>query len=264
MLNVLFMGRKPVAAKALTWLCQQPGVRVVGVITDSHLAVSPTREVAEAHSIAVINRDEMERQVAAGQLKVDLALSVLYWQKIRAPLLQACARGVINFHPAPLPEYKGTAGYNLAILNSLKQWAVTAHYVDADIDTGALIDVSRFPVDAEQETALSLERKSQPELLAQFIRVTGQALSCTSLLPTTPNVGGVYVSRPEMEAMKEVRPGDDVARKIRAFWFPPYDGAWVNVNGVRCTLVSPQILLTLGDPGVSNLFTSPAAADGKN
>jgi methionyl-tRNA formyltransferase len=262
--NILFMGRKPVAAKALTWLCQQPGVRVVGVITDSHLAVSHTREVAEAHGIAVLNRDEIERQLAAGQLKVDLALSVLYWQKIRAPLLQACTRGIINFHPAPLPGYKGTAGYNLAILNSLEQWAVTAHYVDADIDTGELIDVSYFPVDVDQETALSLERKSQPELLAQFIRVTGQALACASLLPTTPNVGGVYVSRPEMEAMKEVRPGDDVARKIRAFWFPPYDGAWVNVNGVRCTLVSPQILLTLGDSGVSNLFTGPATADGKN
>jgi methionyl-tRNA formyltransferase len=264
MLNVLFMGRKPVAAKALNWLCQQPRVRVVGVITDSHLAVSPTRAVADANGIALLNRDEMERQLASGELKVDLALSVLYWQKIRAPLLQACARGVINFHPAPLPDYKGTAGYNLAILNSLAQWAVSAHYVDAHIDTGALIEVSRFAVDVEQDTALSLERKSQPELLAQFIRVTGQALASPNLLPTTPNVGGIYVSRSEMEAMKEVRPGDDVPRKIRAFWFPPYDGAWANVNGVHCTLVSPQILLTLAEPGVSNLFTRSAGADGKN
>ena len=42
MINVLFMGRKPVAAKALAWLLERDDVSVVGVITDSHLAVSPT------------------------------------------------------------------------------------------------------------------------------------------------------------------------------------------------------------------------------
>jgi hypothetical protein len=101
----------------------------------------------------------------------------------------------------------------------------------------------------------------------QFKRVTGQALAAAAPLPATPNVGGRYISRPEMEAMKEMRPGDDVLRKIRAFWFPPYDGAWVDVGGVRCTLVSPEILLTLAAPGVSNLFTRPAgepAADGND
>lgn len=260
MINILFMGRKPVAAKALAWLVKQPGVSVVGVITDSHLSVSPTREVADANGIPVLDRDGMERQVSSGVLKVDMAVSVLYWQKIRAPLLQACQRGVINFHPAPLPDYKGTAGYNLAILEGLNQWAVSAHYVDEDIDTGALIEVSHFPVDVDHETALSLERKTQPELLAQFVRVIERALATVALLPTRPNVGGRYISRPEMEAMKEMRPGDDVLRKIRAFWFPPYDGAWVNVDGIRCTLVSPEILLSLAAPGVSNLFTLPAGA----
>ncbi len=267
MINVVFMGRKPVAAQALAWLIEQPGVKVVGVITDSHLSVSPTREVADANGIAVLDRESMEQQVSAGQLKVDLALSVLYWQKIRTPLLGACPRGVINFHPAPLPAYKGTAGYNLAILEGLDQWAVSAHYVDAEIDTGSLIEVSPFPVDVDHETALSLERKAQPQLLAQFKRVTGRALAAAAPLPSTPNVGGRYISRPEMEAMKEIRPGDDVLRKIRAFWFPPYDGAWVELGGVRCTLVSPEILLTLAAPGVSNLFTRPAgepAADGND
>ena len=257
MINVLFMGRKPVAAKALAWLVEQPDVKVVGVITDSHLSVSPTREVADANAIPVLDRERMERQVSSGALKVDLALSVLYWQKIRPQLLQACSRGAINFHPAPLPEYKGTAGYNLAILEGLDQWAVSAHYVDEAIDTGALIEVSSFPVDVDHETAVSLEQKAQPELLAQFIRVTGQALASAQLLPTTPNVGGRYISRPEMEAMKQMRPGDDVLRKIRAFWFPPYDGAWIDVDGVHCTLVSPEILLSLASPSVSNLFTRP-------
>ena len=258
MIKVLFMGRKPIAAKALAWLIEQLGVKVVGIITDSHLSVSPTREIANAKGIPVLDREGMEHQLSVGTLKVDLALSVLYWQKIRVRLLQACSRGVINFHPAPLPEYKGTAGYNLAILKGLDRWAVSAHYVDEEIDTGALIDVSSFTVDMNHETAFSLERKVQPELLAQFIRVTRQALASTKLLPSMSNMGGRYISRPVMEAIKEMRPGDDVLRKIRAFWFPPYDGAWVNVGGVRCTLVSPEILLSLAAPGISSLFSCPA------
>ena len=46
-------------------------------------------------------------------------------------------------------------------------------------------------------------------------------------LPTTPNIGGRYVSRDEMEATKQIHDGDNIEKKIRAFWFPPYDGAYV-------------------------------------
>ncbi|WP_370233607.1 formyltransferase family protein, partial [Alloalcanivorax venustensis] len=146
MINVLFMGRKPVAAKALAWLLEHDDVSVVGVITDSHLAVSPTSEVARDAGVPILSREEVEAGVTDGSLSVDLGLSMLYWQRIRAPLLEHCVRGVVNFHPAPLPEYKGTAGYNLAILEDLPRWAVSAHYVDEDIDTGEIIQVREFPV----------------------------------------------------------------------------------------------------------------------
>lgn len=258
MLKVLFMGRKPVAAKALTWLLHRKDVEVVGVITDSHLSVSPTTDVAHSFDIPILDRNTVEQRVSDGDLSLDLGLSMLYWEKVRQPLLDNCARGVVNFHPAPLPQYKGTAGYNLAILEGLSRWAVSAHYVDENIDTGDIIDVCEFPVDTEHETARTLEAKSQPLLLAQFQEITIQLLESTQRLPTTSNVGGSYISRAQMEAMKEVKDGDDVERKIRAFWFPPYDGAYRIINGVKCTLVSRAILESLADPGSSSLFTDPS------
>ena len=60
MINVLFMGRKPVAAKALAWLLGRDDVSVVGVVTDSHLAVSPTSEVARDASVPILSREEVE------------------------------------------------------------------------------------------------------------------------------------------------------------------------------------------------------------
>jgi methionyl-tRNA formyltransferase len=258
MVKVLFMGRKPVAAAALKWLLQRDDVDVVGVITDSHLAVSPTSDMARNADVPILDRETAEQQVQNGALSVDLGLSMLYWQKIRWPLLRHCSRGVVNFHPAPLPEYKGTAGYNLAILEDLPRWAVSAHYVDEYIDTGDIIQVREFSLDRQRETARTLEAKSQPLLLTQFQEVTARLLESESPLPTTANRGGRYVSRAQMEAMKEVKEGDDVERKIRAFWFPPYDGAYRVINGVKCTLVSRAILESLADPTTSSLFTDPS------
>ena len=256
MTNVLFMGRKRVAADTLTWLSQKHDVNVVGVITDDHLQVSPTYTAAKEQSLPVLSRESAEHLIDNGEMRVDLGVSVLYWQKIRQPVLQRATRGVINFHPAPLPEFKGTGGYNLAVLEGHSEWAVSAHYVDEHIDTGELIDVDWFGIDQERETAQSLEARTQPILLAQIKRITHAALRTEGKLDASPNIGGRYIARADMEAMKEVKDGDDVERKIRAFWFPPYDGAFIHLGGVKCTLVHRPILESLADPDVSNVFTA--------
>lgn len=256
--KVLFMGRKRVAAEALEWLSTLKGVEVVGVLTDSHLSVSPTSEVAGRLGYPLYSLEEAEAAIEEGRLAFDLGLSVLFWRRIKPVMIDAATRGIINFHPAPLPDYKGTGGYNLAILEGRGDWAVSAHYVDEDIDTGGIIALDWFPIDEARETVVTLEAKCQPRLGNLIRRVVGQALEREQPLPVTPNEGGRYVSRAEMEAMKEVHEGDDVDRKIRAFWFPPYTGAWTRVNGVPCTLVNDTILQSLADPGSSSLFSAPA------
>ncbi len=249
------MGRKKVAAQCLEFLALREDVQIVGVLTDSHLAVSPTTDVARKYGIKIFEFNSALELIEDGSLSFDLGLSMLYWRKLKGGFLTVPKIGVINFHPAPLPEYKGTAGYNLAILDGLKQWAVTAHYVDDSIDTGEIIEINYFDIDYDNETAQSLERTSQYYLGAQFIRVLDSALNQENLLPTIDNKGGRYVSRLEMERLKEVKPTDDVSRKIRAFWFPPYDGAYMMINGVKCTLIDRKILDGLSDGSNSSLFT---------
>jgi len=254
MMRVLFLGRKPVAAEALIHLMDQKAFEVVGVLTDSHLAVSPTADVARSLNLPIYSFSDALSAMKKGELEFDLGFSVLYWRKLRDEFLTIPSLGIINFHPAPLPEYKGTAGYNLAILEQLEEWAITAHYIDENIDTGDIIEIASFPIDAERETALTLERKSQDVLLNLLKKVAKQVVDTNGQLPTIPNIGGRYISREEMEAMKEVKPGDDVSRKIRAFWFPPYDGAYLMVGGVKCTLIDNFILEQLAGPNGSNMF----------
>ena len=144
MKKVLYMGRKQVGADCLQWLIDGGGVEVVGVLTDSHLSVSPTSDVANSANIPLYDFQTALRLLQIGDLDFDLGLSMLYWRKLKNEFLTSPKLEVINFHPAPLPQYKGTAGYNIAILESLEKWAVSAHYVDDSIDTGPIIDHLRF------------------------------------------------------------------------------------------------------------------------
>ena len=259
MIKVLFMGRKQVARDCLESLLNRSDIEVVGVLTDSHLEGSVTTQFAHSIGLKTYSFDEALLALETGELEHDVGLSMLYWRKFQGPFLTVPKYGLINFHPAPLPDYKGVGGYNLAILERRSDWAASAHFVDTEIDTGPIIKVDRFDIDPDNETAQSLEKKSQLFLRDLFESVVEMLVADPNKMPRKPNNGGTYLSRLELEAMKEIDfDEDDVSRKVRAFWFPPYDGAYIVKGGQKYTLVDHSILKSLADPAASSLFTSPA------
>lgn len=258
MIKVLFMGRKNVAANALAWLSEFKNVKIVGVLTDSHLQGSPTTKVAKELGYKLYDFDTALKDLKDGTLKFDFGVSILYWRRLKDEFLTKPSMGIINFHPAPLPDYKGTGGYNFAILDKLSKWAVSAHYVDEGIDTGEIIQVDSFCIDSERETCSSLEKASMQKLEEQIKNILTRKLKNKEVFNTLPNIGGRYISRKEMEAAKEIKSGDDIDRKIRAFWFPPYDGAYIIKNGRRYTLINKQILQELAPKNTTSLFAKEA------
>ena len=260
MTKILFMGRKKIAANCLRWIHSLPAVEIVGVVTDSHLEGSVTAALSAQLGVPLL--DFNSAMECASALDIDLGISVLYWRKLKGSLLLPESKhGCVNFHPALLPHYKGCAGYNLAILDGLSQWGSSCHYVDEEIDTGGILDVQKFNIDSDSETAFSLEAKTLKVMEKQFRRVIHAILSSpNSRLPVSPNIGGRYVSRAQMESLKQILPGEDPDKKSRAFWFPPYGGAWVEVNGRRVNVIPECILRSLGDPSATSLFAEPATS----
>lgn len=132
----------------------------------------------------------------------------------------------------------------MAILEGLAEWGVSAHFVDEDFDTGDIVRVDRFGIDPVHETALSLDIASQKRLLAMFADVVD--LTATGEpLPRIPQGEGRYVTREEFEQLRRVRPGDPpelTERRMRAFWYPPHEGATVEVAGRTLTLVDRPLL----------------------
>ena len=163
--------------------------------------------VAAAHGLPLLGERDLYAAAERGELgQVDLVVSFLFWNRIREPLISLGRLGCINLHPAPLPDLRGVGGYNVALLEGRDEWGVSCHFVDERIDTGDLVEVERFPIDAAGETALSLDVLSQERLLALFQRVMERALSGAEL-PREPQGEGRYVSRAELEELRVVRPG---------------------------------------------------------
>ena len=202
-------------------------------------------QAAERHGLPLAAVGEVYERLEAGE-EVDVVVSFLFWERIREPLISAPRIGCLNFHPAPLPDIRGLGGYNVAIAEGMPEWGVSAHFVDADFDTGDLVAVERFPVDPDAETAYSLDVKSQERLYEVFASVMDRALRGDDL-PRTPQGEGRYISREEFEELRKIRPGDDVERKLRAFWYPPYPGATVEVDGRELTVVDERLLSELAE-----------------
>jgi methionyl-tRNA formyltransferase len=241
-MRVVFMGKsKRSAVLALDWLAAR-GAEVVAVVAPDPDDLTHERQrldlAASRHGMPLTTEEEL---YANPPTDVDVVVSFLFWSLIREPLISLGRAGCLNFHPAPLPDYRGVGGYNVAILDGLASWGVSCHFVDEHLDTGDLVEVERFAIDPESETAFSLDLTSQEHLLALFERVMQRVLDGEPL-PRSPQQDGRYVSRAEFEELRVVRPGDDLRRKLRAFWYPPWPGAVLDVDGQRVTLVDESLL----------------------
>lgn len=248
-MNIIFMGRKQYAADMLKWTIAQ-GINVKIVCTDSQFANSPTMSVANENKIPVLSMEDAEKYILAHPDDIDLVVSYLYWRKIKNPLIVTPKYGCINFHPAILPDWRGMAGYNIAILKKLSEWGATAHYVDESIDTGAIIKIFKFNFDWRVETAYTLEKKTQNIQMELYKSVILDVLEKGKLecIPQENNIG-TYISKKEMLEMMKIDLNKlneiDLDLMIRAFWFPPYNGAGFEVNGKFYTLINQDILKSL-------------------
>jgi methionyl-tRNA formyltransferase len=229
------------AARALDWLVAE-GAEIAAVVASEPDEFTRDEQrvdlVAERHGLRLVSDEELNGDPPAD---VDLVISFLFWKRIREPLLSLGRAGCLNFHPAPLPDIRGVGGYNVAVLEGMSEWGVSCHFVDVDFDTGDLVEVERFPIDSATATAFSVDLESQERLYELFKRVMRRALAGEAL-PREPQGPGRYVSRVEFESLRRVRPGDDLGRKVRAFWYPPYPGALVEVDGRELTLVDERLL----------------------
>lgn len=258
-MKVLFLGRKLYSCKALEYLIEK-NCEIVAVVdtlkANEQCWQTSLCNCANHYKLNVLSETELY-QIISNEKKpelnisfdnIDLVISYLFPKRIKKPLIDLPTIGCINFHPAPLPELRGLGGYNFAIYNKMNYFGVSAHFVNEEFDSGDIIEVVKFDIDHENETAFSLEQKSQELMLKLFKKTIDTALSNIPL-PRSKQGNGKYISKKDFETLRMVQEEDtteEINRKIRAFWYPPHQGAAIIIQGQEYTLVNDQILNEIG------------------
>jgi len=233
--SVIFMGSKPGASVALQTLVERRwDIRAVVVAKSTYQpwTAGPTlEEVARHHGLPVHLQKDLPREPA------DWVLSYMFRNLVRPDVLALARRAALNFHAAPLPEFGGFGTYNRAVLERHDRFGATCHYMDEGFDSGDILEVGYCELDPAAETALSVERKAQETMVRLFHRFCALAESGAPLprAAQDPARRG-YRTAEELADMKRIPEGADaetVDRYARAFWYPPYEGAWTEVGGVR-------------------------------
>ena len=238
--SVILMGSKPGSVVALEQMlaCNWDVRHVVVTRQTAHPWIEgPTlEEFATRCGLSVLSQKELPRTE-----QVDFVISYMYRNLVKLDVIELANRAALNFHAGPLPEYGGWAYYNVAILEEATEYGCTCHYMDESFDTGPLLKVRRFPIDASQHTAYSLERSSQEEMVRLFLEFvelaeSGQALPVEPQDPTRMR----YMNREEFMALKKIPSDADeetIDRYARAFWYPPYECALSAINGHQVEIV---------------------------
>lgn len=76
----------------------------------------------------------------------ELGLNFLGTRKVPEDWLSSAKNCWVNFHPAPLPQFRGRNLCYQAILDGAEWFGATAHYMDENFDTGDIIEVKKWPV----------------------------------------------------------------------------------------------------------------------
>ena len=161
-MRVVFMGTPDIAATCLKKILED-GVEVVGVYTQPDrpkgrgmkMVFSPVKEVALAAQIPVFQPENFradEDVAKLSNLKPDLIAVVAYGRILPQRVLDIPTVGCINIHASLLPQYRGSAPYQWAVLDGCKETGVSAQHMVREMDAGDVIDVEKTCI-GENETA---------------------------------------------------------------------------------------------------------------
>jgi len=149
-----------------------PGAGILKLAEDAGI---PTLTLNESQYKTRLS-PEVEDELIAALKKADITLVVLagYMRMVKAPLLDAFPRRIINIHPSLLPKFPGLAAWRQALEAGEKVTGCTVHFVDEGMDTGEILARAEVPV-LPDDTAETLHARIQvaehhlyPEVIASF------------------------------------------------------------------------------------------------
>jgi methionyl-tRNA formyltransferase len=253
---VAFLGNHDVGIAALAAIAESE--EVAAVVThppdpEDGAHYASLHDFARARAWPLLRGTGRDTAVAAflRQARPDLLWITDYRYLLPAELLALAPLGAINLHPSLLPRYRGRAPLNWAILEGECELGLTAHYVDAGMDSGDILIQERFPLAGDEDVGDALAK-----LLPLYRAMTRSVLESlragqTKRTPQDASRATVYPARrPENGRIDWSQSAVRVRNLIRAVT-APYPGAFTDLGASKVIVWKARLADGdyLGQPG---------------
>lgn len=234
-LRIIFMGTPDFAVSSLKKLVEE-GYTIVGVITapdkpagrGQKLRESAVKQYAKSQNLHLLQPTNLKNEAFIDQLKslnANLQIVVAF-RMLPAVVWRMPKYGTFNLHASLLPNYRGAAPINWAIINGETKTGVTTFFIDDKIDTGEMILQETVKIEPK-ENAGSLHDKLMhigSDLVIRTVKLIETDCVKTKPQPTNVNIKTAYKLNKDNCKINWNSDLKTIYNKVRGL--NPYPAAW--------------------------------------
>ena len=238
-LRIVFMGTPEFAVGILDTLIKN-NYNVVGIITAADkpagrgqkIKYSAVKEYALAHNLTLLQptnlKDERflaELKALNANLQIVVAFRMLPEVVWKMPKL-----GTFNLHASLLPNYRGAAPINWAIINGDTKTGVTTFFIDDKIDTGAMILGSKVEIAPDENAGQLHDRLMHlgSKTVLDTLALIEKGNVTTTIQKESPEIKTAYKLNKENCKIDWTKPAIEIYNLIRGL--NPYPSAWCFIS----------------------------------
>ena len=247
-MKIIFAGTPDFAATHLQALISQHEVVAVYTQPDrpagrgKKLNASPVKLLAEQNNLPIHQPQSLkdpEQQTILANLQADIMVVVAYGLILPQVVLDAPRLGCINVHGSILPRWRGAAPIQRAVEAGDKETGVTIMQMDAGLDTGAMLTITRCPIEPN-ETSGSLYDKLAALGAPALLSTLDKLKAGTAVAVAQDNGQSTYAKKiDKAEALIDwSQPAIIIDQRIRAF--SPFPAAYTEIEGLRVKIWAAQ------------------------
>ena len=230
-LRIVYMGTPDFAVESLRCLVEG-GYNVVGVITmpdkpagrGHKLQFSPVKQYALEHSLPLLQPEKLKDEAfveALREWKADLQIVVAF-RMLPEVVWNMPRLGTFNLHASLLPQYRGAAPINWAVINGDTETGITTFFLRHEIDTGEVIQQVRIPIADTDDVGIVHDKLMM--LGGKLVTETVDAILNDAVKP---------IPQEEMAVVGELRPAPKIFKDTcRIDWNQPVKSIYDFIRGL--------------------------------
>ena len=234
-LRIIFMGTPEFAVGILDTIIKN-NYDVVGVITAADkpagrgqkIKYSAVKEYALANNLTLLQPTNLKDESFLAELKAlhaNLQIVVAF-RMLPKVVWEMPSLGTFNLHASLLPNYRGAAPINWAIINGETKTGVTTFFIDDKIDTGAMILNSEIAIEPEENAGQLHDRLMLlgSETVIDTLKVIESGNVTTTIQEDDAEIKTAYKLNKENCKIDWTKSGDEINNLIRGL--SPYPASW--------------------------------------